>query len=113
MRERRKAKADSPFAGLLGTAPADGEFLWDAKHHIVGYDLWNLRGMLCAADAARRLGKPEDAKALEAEAADYRTAIEAALKRSGVAHFPPSWGRPGHALGQHRDALAHPAVRSQ
>ena len=53
MQARRQAPADSPFAGLLPAASADGEFLWDGKHHIVGYDLWNLRGLLCTADAAR------------------------------------------------------------
>ena len=51
---RRQAPADSPFAGLLPAAPADGEFLWDGKHHIVGYDFWNLRGLLC--DGRRRPG---------------------------------------------------------
>jgi Flp pilus assembly protein TadD len=58
---RREAPADSPFAGVLPAAPADGECLWDGKHHIPGYDLWNLRGMLCTADAARVLGKSAEA----------------------------------------------------
>jgi len=88
---RREEPAGSRFAGLLPVAPADGEFLWDGKHHIVGYDLWNLRGMLCTAEAARALGKTEDAEALEKEAADYRSAIEAAWKATGLAYFPPSW----------------------
>ena len=52
----RKAPADSPFAGLLPPGPADGECLWSGKYHIVGYDLWNLRGVLCTVDAARELG---------------------------------------------------------
>ena len=99
MQQRRKMPADSPFHGLLTAAPADGEFLWDGKHHIVGYDLWNLRGILCAADAARRLGKPEDAKALLQEAASYRTAFDAAWQRTGLAYFPPSWEKVGTHWG--------------
>ena len=50
---RREAPADSPFAGLLPPGVADGEFLWDGKHHIVGYDFCNFRGMLCTAEAAQ------------------------------------------------------------
>jgi len=99
MFDRRRAPAGSPFEGLLSAALADGEFLWDGKHHIVGYDLWNLRGILCTADAAERLGKPEDAKALRAEAASYREAIEAAWKRTGLAWFPPSWEKDGTHWG--------------
>jgi hypothetical protein len=99
MAERRKAPADSPFAGLLSMAPADGEFLWDAKHHIVGYDLWNLRGILCTADAARLLGLTADAAYLNREASQYRAAIEAAWKRTGLAYFPPSWETAGTHWG--------------
>ena len=90
MQARRKT-------GVLPSAPADGECLWGAKHHIVGYDLWNLRAMLCTADAARILGKNADQKELLAEAENYRKAIDAAFKRTGLAHFPPSWeGRGTH-----------------
>lgn len=96
---RRAAPADSPFAGVLPVAPADGEFLWDAKHHIVGYDIWNLRGMLCTADAARSLGRSDEAREIEEEAAAYRAAIDAAHKRTGVAHFPPSWEKAGTHWG--------------
>jgi len=97
MKARRRAPADSPFAGVLPAAPSDGEFLWDGKHHVVGYDLWNLRGMLCTADTARILGKEADQEQLRAEAKLYRAAIDAAWKRTGVAHFPPSWeGRGAH-----------------
>ena len=99
MAERRKAPAGSLFAGLLTNAPADGEFLWGGKHHIVGYDFWNLRGLLCTADAARILGKTDDAAFLLAEVADYRAAIEAAWKRTGVAYFPPSWETEGTHWG--------------
>jgi len=96
---RRSSPANSPFAGVLPAAPADGEFLWDAKHHIVGYDLWNLRGMLCTADAARQLGKADEARQIEEEAAAYRAAIDAAWKRTGEAHFPPSWEKDGTHWG--------------
>jgi len=90
-RTRRENKPGSPYAGLLTLSSNDGENYMKGDHHIVGYDFWNLRGMLCTADAARLLGKEDEAKALLAEAADYRAAIEAAWKRLGVPHFPPSW----------------------
>lgn len=96
---RRQAPADSPFAGLLPNALADGEFLWNGKQHIVGYDFWNLRGMLCAADAARILGRTGEADELTQEANRYREAIEAAWKRTGLAHFPPSWETVGTHWG--------------
>jgi hypothetical protein len=99
MKTRRLAPADSPFAGLLPAAFADGEFLYDRKHHIVGYDLWNLRGLLCAADAAKTLGKDAEAKELLAEADDYRKAIDAAVKRAGVDYFPASWEKDGTFWG--------------
>jgi hypothetical protein len=99
MKARRLAPADSPLAGLLPPAFADGENLFDRKHHIVGYDLWNLRGILCTADTARLLGKDADAKELLAEADDYRKAIDAACKRSGVDYFPASWEKEGAFWG--------------
>ncbi|MCX7825172.1 MAG: hypothetical protein N2689_06400, partial [Verrucomicrobiae bacterium] len=99
MQARRLAPADSPFAGLLPTAPADGEFLWDGKHHIVGYDLWNLRGLLCTADAARILGHAAQAEELLREATLYRAAIDAAWKRTGLPHLPPSWEKAGTHWG--------------
>ena len=96
---RRQAPAGSPFGGLLPPAPADGESLWNGKFHIVGYDIWNLRGLLCTADAARLLGKPDEAAAMEREAAAYRQAIDAAHRRTGLPHFPPSWEKPGTHWG--------------
>ncbi|MCC6858482.1 MAG: hypothetical protein IT158_07970 [Bryobacterales bacterium] len=99
MRERRKAAAGSPFHGLLTAAPADGEYLWDGKHHIVGYDFWNLRGLLLTADAAGTLGRTGDAAFLMSEADEYRAAIEAAWKRAGVPYFPPSWETAGTHWG--------------
>ena len=99
MKARRQAPADSPFAGVLPAAPADGEYLWDGKHHIVGYDFWNLRGLLCTADAARTLGRTEEAGQLRAEAELYRAAIDSAWKRTGLAYFPPSWEKAGTHWG--------------
>jgi hypothetical protein len=96
---RRQAPKNSPFAGVLPSAPADGEFLWDGKHHIVGYDIWNLRAVLLTADAARALGKTSDATAFEKEAKEYREAFDAAWKRAGVPHFPPSWEKDGTHWG--------------
>jgi hypothetical protein len=99
MRARREAPSDSPFAGLLPNAVADGEFLWDGKHHIVGYDFWNLRGLLCVADAAHVLGEQADALTFQREADDYRRAIDAAWKQTGLAWFPPSWEKVGTHWG--------------
>ncbi len=99
MRARRKAPADSPYAGVLPNAVADGECLWDGKYHILGYDFWNLRGMLCTADAARILGKADEAAELLKEAALYREAIDTAWKKTGLAHFPPSWEKAGTHWG--------------
>ncbi len=99
MQARRLAPADSPFAGLLPAAPADGESLWDGNHHIPGYDFWNLRGLLCTADAARVLGKNDEADELVKESKDYRDAIDAAWQRTGLAYFPPSWEKDGTHWG--------------
>ena len=99
IKARREAPADSPYAGLLPKALADGEYLWAGKNHIVGYDFWNLRGLLCTADAAKALGKEVEAEELHSEAADYRKAIDAARKRTGLPHFPPSWEKEGTHWG--------------
>ncbi len=99
MKARRQAPADSPFAGLLPNALADGEYLWAGEHHIVGYDFWNLRGILCTADAARILDKNDEAEELLNEANLYRSALDAAWKRTGLAHFPPSWEKAGTHWG--------------
>ena len=99
MEARRRAPDDSPYAGVLPAAPADGEYLWDGKHHIVGYDIWNLRAMLCTAEAARALEKNDEAEKLQREVGLYRAAIDAAWKRTGLAHFPPSWEKEGTHWG--------------
>ncbi len=98
-KSRRLAPPGSPFAGLMPPGPGDGECLWDGKHHIVGYDLWNLRGMLLAADAARALGKAGEADELDREAGEYRKDIDAAWKRTGLPHFPASWEKAGTHWG--------------
>lgn len=99
MQARRQAGADSPFSGVLPAALADGEYLWDGNHHIVGYDFWNLRGLLCTADAARVLGKTDEANNLAREADLYREAIDAVWEKTGLAYFPPSWEKPGTHWG--------------
>jgi hypothetical protein len=55
--------------------------------------------MVCAADAARTLGKEQDAADLSREIADYKKAIDAAWKRTGLRHFPPSWEKAGTPWG--------------
>lgn len=97
--QARRETAGSDFAGLLPAAPADGEYLWDGKHHIVGYDLWNLRGLECTADAAGELGYASEAKALHDEIDAYRQAIDAAVRRVGTEYFPPSWELDGTHWG--------------
>jgi hypothetical protein len=99
MDARRQAPPDSPFAGLLPNALADGEYLWGGEHHIVGYDLWNLRGVLCTADAAEALGKGQEAQALREEAELYRQAIDTAWRETGLDYFPPSWEGAGTHWG--------------
>jgi hypothetical protein len=99
MQARRRAPADSPLGGLLPPAVADGEYLWDGKQHVVGYDFWNLRGLVCTADAARALGKIDEAADLLKEADLYREAIDAAWKKLGVPYFPPSWEKRGTHWG--------------
>jgi hypothetical protein len=96
---RRQAPAGSPFAGVLPNAVADGEFLWEGKHHIVGYDFWNLRGLWCAVDAAQALGEAGDASDFRDEANAYRAAIDAAWRSTGLPHFPPSWEKAGTHWG--------------
>jgi hypothetical protein len=96
---RRKTQADQAFPGLLPAALADGEYLWEGKNHIVGYDFWNLRALLCTADAARILGKKKDAQDLRGEADDYRKAIDRAWNKTGLNYFPPSWEKDGTHWG--------------
>ena len=102
MQARREAPSDSPFAGLLPNALADGEYLWDGKHHIVGYDFWNLRGLLCVADAARELGERTDAQDFQQEAENYRQRDRRRLEAHRPGLVPAELGKGGHALGQHR-----------
>lgn len=96
---RQEAAADSPYAGLLPNSNADGEFLWDGRHHIVGYDFWNLRGLVCTAQAAHVLGRAEEAEKLFGEANSYRSAIDTAWEHTGLHHFPPSWEKEGTHWG--------------
>jgi hypothetical protein len=99
LKTKRQVPADSPFSGVLPNAPADGEYLWGGKHHIVGYDFWNLRALLCTADAAQVLGRTDEAKELLQEADLYRNTINKAWKKTGLDYFPPSWEKAGTHWG--------------
>ncbi|MBN1443698.1 MAG: hypothetical protein JXA90_13395 [Planctomycetes bacterium] len=100
IRKARAATRDDPrFPGLLPAALADGEYLWAGKNHIVGYDFWNLRGLLCASRAAEALGEQADRRLFDAEAREYRSSIDAAWRRTGLPHFPPSWEGEGTPWG--------------
>ncbi len=99
MKAKRQVPDDSPFSGVLPNAPADGEYLWDGKHHIVGYDFWNLRALLCTADAAQVLGRTDEARELHEQADLYRNAINKVFEQTGLDYFPPSWEKAGTHWG--------------
>ena len=99
LKAKRQVPDNSPFFGVLPNAPADGEYLWDGKYHIVGYDFWNLRGLLCTADAAKVLGRTNEAKELLQEAELYSNAIDKTWKQTGLDYFPPSWEKAGTHWG--------------
>jgi len=85
------------FPGILPNAPADGENLWDGDCHIVGYDLWNLRGLEHAAFAARTLRKDDLEVRWGAAAETYRQAIRRNVLSRGLDFLPPSYeGRGTH-----------------
>ena len=89
----------APFFGLLPPAPSDGENLWAGKNHTLGYDWWNLRAVQSAADAAARLGMPEEETALRAEFLAYRRAILRAVEKTGLPYYPPSYEKEGTHWG--------------
>ena len=96
---RREKDPASPFFGVLPAAPADGENLWNGKHHILGYDWWSLRGLQSAAAAARALGKDKDAAAFAKEFEDFRKCIFQALDKTGLPYIPPSYEKVGTHWG--------------
>jgi hypothetical protein len=96
---RRDADPNSPYRGVLFASPADGENLWTDVCHIVGYDVWNLRGVQCAAEAAEALGKTDDGRALRAEFDAYRADVLRALERTGLDYLPPSYEKRGTHWG--------------
>jgi len=99
MKARRVEAKNSRYAGMLQRAPSDGEGLWGARaRRVVGYDLWNLRGITCTADASRILGKDE-AGELAGEVKAYRADIDAVSKKTGVSYFPPMWDGGGRHWG--------------
>jgi len=90
--KRNRRTEPEPYKGLLPLAKGEGEgFDHGNLHHIVGADMWNLRGLFVTADAARVLGRNDEADELLKEANAYRADIDAAWKRCGKPHFPPSW----------------------
>ncbi len=101
VREARRKETDprSPFFGILPSAPADGETPGEGSYHIVGNDLWNLRAVMAAADAARFLGRTDDAKFFTAEFEDYRSAIFRALSGTGLPYIPSSYEKGGAFAG--------------
>lgn len=108
---RAQAPADSPFAGLLPAAVADGENLWDGQHHIVGSDLWGLRGLLCAVEMARALGRTAEATQWSLEAAEYQVALRRAAALGGQPYLPPSWEGVGTHWGNLESLFPTPLFR--
>ena len=103
----KETQNDTEFPGLLPRALADGEYLWEGQNHIVGYDFWNLRGMLVTADAARILGKSVESDELMGQADTYRNSIDTAMKKNGLGHFPPAGNSSAHtgAIRKHSGPL--------
>jgi hypothetical protein len=95
----KSTRNDPDYPGLLPAALADGEYLWAGKNHIVGYDFWNLRGLLVTADAARILGKEDQANDFEKQAGIYREAIDSMMAKLDLDWFPPSWELDGTPWG--------------
>ena len=97
---RREAAPDSPFAGVLPNAVADGEYLWDGKYHIVGLRFLESARRCCAPRRRqRRWGKRLTQATSVREAEAYRKAIDQAWQRTGLPHFPPSWEKAGTHWG--------------
>jgi len=95
-------------AGVLPKAAADGENLWAGNNQIVGYDVWNLRGVQATAWAAEALGRAQEASEYRALFEEYRQAIIDAVRRTGVGRFPPSY-QPGGTSWDNLSWL-HPTV---
>lgn len=90
-RRRTDLPEEDPFYGLMPNSLADGECLWDGKSHIVGYDLWSLRGIKCFTLLAEELGYSEDAKRYGQAFDRYLEDVMRALDRAGADYFPPSY----------------------
>ncbi|MFC4597545.1 hypothetical protein [Cohnella hongkongensis] len=90
-RRRTDLPKDDPFYGLMPNSLADGECLWDGKSHIVGYDLWSLRGLKCFALLAEQAGRAEDAATYNEAFDEYMGCVLRALDRAGADYFPPSY----------------------
>ena len=95
--EKARLSEKPPFRGILPRSLADGEFLWKGDCHIVGYDFWNLRGVACAADIARALGR--NSGPFDKLYREYKESIEKLLKERGFDWFPPSYEGRGTSWG--------------
>jgi len=109
LQANRVTQASGDLAdGVLPKAAADGENLWAGNNQIVGYDVWNLRGVQATAWAAEALGRREEAAEYEALFEEYRQAIIDAVRRTGLGRFPPSY-QPGGTSWDNLSWL-HPTV---
>jgi len=106
--QQRTRHREGDIDGLLPRSPADGENLWTDLHQIVGYDVWNLRAVQCAAWAAEALGRDGDAAEYQRMFSDYRGAIMAAVRDTGTGRFPPAWQVGGTSWGNLE--LLHPTL---
>ena len=95
---RRQTPADSPFAGLLPAAPADGEYLWDGSTTSWATTSGTPRHAL-PRRGGTRWERPAT-RAWRSEAEDYRAAIAAAWKARDCRTSRQVGKRPA-PLGQH------------
>ncbi|WP_413375006.1 hypothetical protein [Alkalihalobacillus sp. 1P02AB] len=105
---RKDLPVNDPYFGLMPNSLADGECLWNGEYHIVGYDLWSLRGLICFSKLAQYVGKEEDAATYLAEFKSYKQDVLKALERSGVNYFPPSYELKGTHWSNIKSVFPYP-----
>ncbi|MBM3473748.1 MAG: hypothetical protein FJX75_10810 [Armatimonadetes bacterium] len=88
--KRAPGDPDAAFAGVLPKSWADGEALPQSNYHVVGYDVWNLRGAECAVRAAEALGETQDAAAWRSLAEQYRADLLRLIRQTGAPDLPPT-----------------------
>ena len=88
--QRAPGDPDAAFAGVLPRSWADGEALPKSEYHVVGYDVWNLRGAQCAVLAAEALGEEADAAAWRALAERYKADLLRLIGETGARDLPPT-----------------------